>query len=103
TANALDLDIACNDGRGGPATLSGSASDPGGLGGTTGGTGGTGGAGTGGSGGGVGGPVRQDCLEVRGGPNCSCDIGHTTESLAWLVLVLAAVAIRRGRRCGSGK
>jgi MYXO-CTERM domain-containing protein len=91
--NALDLDIACQDGAGGAPTLSGTGTDRGPIGGTTGGTGGAGGA--------IG-PVGENGLEFEGGPSCSCNVGGQSEpsGFAWLVLL---AFIRRGRRCGSAR
>jgi hypothetical protein len=91
--NALDLDIACEDGAGGAPTLSGTGTDRGPIGGTTGGTGGAGGA--------IG-PVGENGLEFEGGPSCSCNVGGKAEPSGFVWLVLLAF-IRRGRRCGSAR
>ena len=96
SANALDGDIACQDARSGPATLSASASDPTTLGGGGGGTGGTGG------GGGLVGPVGQNGLEFEGGPGCSCRAagGSAIGAGPGPLVIMLAFALRCLRRGG---
>jgi hypothetical protein len=101
--DALDADLACQDGSTGPAHLSGTGSQSTGFAGSGGGgTGGSGGGGGGGAGGAIG-PVGENGLELAGGAGCAVVPGEADAApaggvLAAVALGAAAAAVARGRR-----